>query len=200
MTCQRRICSVCRSAGLPWRPAHPRPPACFMHPRLSVPPSIHTLAYINLVFVRAQNRSEVECIDVSLMKLRYRASSLTLFSPFFSSRSCPHFKMSPGSLPAFPFSWQNKSVKDFRKDTGSGSVKGACLAWRERSRSGHTPRHLHSLHTPSSGCVCEDELVLLALWGHKSVQHIVGTRLPSGDKTQVILMQIIRGVKEIFLK
>lgn len=154
MTCQRRICSVCRSAGLPWRPAHPRPPACFMHPRLSVPPSIHTLAYINLVFVRAQNRSEVECIDVSLMKLRYRASSLTLFSPFFSSRSCPHFKMSPGSLPAFPFSWQNKSVKDFRKDTGSGSVKGACLAWRERSRSGHTPRHLHSLHTPSSGRVC----------------------------------------------
>lgn len=198
MTCQRRICSVCRSAGLPWRPAHPRPPACFMHHHLSVPPSIHTLTYINLVFVRAQNRSEVECIDVSLMKLRYRESSLTLFSPFFSSRSCPHFKMSPGSLPAFPFSWQNKSVKDFRKDTGSGSVKGACLAWRERSLSGHTPRHLHSLHTPSSGCVCEDELVLLALWGHKSVQHIVGTRLPSGDKTQVILMQIIRGVKEIF--
>lgn len=49
-------------------------------------------------------------------------------------------------------------------------------------------------------CVCEDELVLLALWGHKYVEHIVGTRLPSGDKTQVILMQIVRGVKEIFLK
>lgn len=173
MTCQRRICSVCRSAGLPWRPAHPRPPACFMHPRLSVPPSIHTLAYINLVFVRAQNRSEVECIDVSLMKLRYRASSLTLFSPFFSSRSCPHFKMSPGSLPAFLFSWQNKSVKDFRKDTGSGSVKGACLAWRERSLSGHTPRHLHSLHTPSSGRVC----VCLCVWGWTCITSTVGTQV-----------------------
>lgn len=42
--------------------------------------------------------------------------------------------------------------------------------------------------------------MLLALWGHKCVEHIVGTRLPSEDKTQFHLMQIIRGVKEIFFK
>lgn len=58
MACQRRICSICRSAGLLWQPAHPR------WRFLAVPSPTHlNHTYINHFFIRVQTFSQnVSCV------------------------------------------------------------------------------------------------------------------------------------------
>lgn len=107
MACQPHVCSVCRSAGLPWWLAHPCSPSSFMHPSLSPPPTPSLYpSYINLLLVWMQKHSESECSEVYIfLKKWYWASSL-LFLAYMHE-----LKTSPGMLPVFPSAGKIKASR-----------------------------------------------------------------------------------------
>lgn len=101
MACQPHVCSVCRSAGLPWWLAHPCSPSSFMHPSLSPPPTPSLYpSYINLLY-ECRNTLRVS----TFLKKWYWVSSL-LFLQYMLE-----LKTSPGMLPVFPSAGKIKASR-----------------------------------------------------------------------------------------